>query len=179
MIARLLRRLRRDTRGVAVVEFALSLPIMITAMLGTVEIANLVKSYGKAVSASQTVADLTAQAASLTTAQMDSIRTAAQRVLDPLPSSLTNLGVDVVSVGFDAAGNPLQIWRYKWGATQATVTLTGAKGLGVVGESVIMVRLSYVCVPVLHNLVPSMTFTEVSYTRPRLVRKIALNGAGG
>ncbi|MBI3446785.1 MAG: pilus assembly protein [Magnetospirillum sp.] len=178
MIGRL-KRLLRDQRGVAVVEFALAMPIMITAMLGTVEIANLVKSYGKAVSASQTVADLTAQSSALSTAQMDAIRTAAQRVLDPLISSQTNLGVDVTSVGFDAAGNPLQLWRYQWGATQASVSLSGAKGLGVAGESVIMVKLSYVCVPVLHRLVPNKTFTEVSYTRPRLVRKIALNGVGG
>lgn len=176
---RRLGSLWRDRRGVAAVEFALCLPIMISAMLGTVEISNLVKSYGKVVSASQTVADLTAQSSALSTAQMDSIRTAAQRVLDPLPTTLTNLGIDVVSIGFDASGNPLQLWRYQWGATQASIPLTGAKGLGVAGESVIMVRLSYVCVPVLHQLVPSRTFTELSYTRPRLVRKIALNGVGG
>lgn len=179
MITAMLRRLIGDRSGVAAVEFALTLPIMITALLGTVEITNLVRSYGKAVSAAQTVADLTAQSPSLTTAQMDSIRTAAQRVLDPLPSNTGNLGLDVVSVGFDAAGNPSQLWRYQWGAVSGAPSLTGAKGLGAVGESVIMVRLSYVCVPVLHHLVPSKTFTEMSYTRPRLVRKIALNGVGG
>lgn len=174
-----LRRLWGDRRGVAAVEFALCLPIMITALLGTVEIANLVKSYGKAVSAAQTVADLTAQSPSLTTAQMDSIRTAAQRVLDPLVTNAANLGIDVISVGYDAAGTPSQLWRYQWGAVSGSPSLAGAKGLGVQGESVIMVRLAYVCVPVLHHIVPSKTFTELSYTRPRLVRKIALNGVGG
>ncbi|CUW38437.1 conserved protein of unknown function (TadE-like,15-56) [Magnetospirillum sp. XM-1] len=174
-----LRRLIGDKRGVAAVEFALTLPIMITALLGTVEITNLVKSYGKTVSAAQTVADLTAQSSSLTSTQMDSIRTAAQRVLDPLVSNAGNLGLDVVSVGFDAAGTPSQLWRYQWGAVSGAPSLAGAKGLGAAGESVIMVRLSYVCVPVLHHLVPSKTFTEMSYTRPRLVRKIALNGVGG
>ncbi|ARJ66874.1 pilus assembly protein TadG [Magnetospirillum sp. ME-1] len=174
-----LRRLMGDRKGVAAVEFALTLPIMITALLGTVEITNLVKSYGKTVSAAQTVADLAAQSSALTTAQMDSIRTAAQRVLDPLVSNAGNLGLDVVSVGFDAAGTPSQLWRYQWGAVSGAPSLAGAKGLGAAGESVIMVRLSYVCVPVLHHLVPSKTFTEMSYTRPRLVRKIALNGVGG
>jgi Flp pilus assembly protein TadG len=174
-----IRRLIGDRQGVAAVEFALTLPIMIIALLGTVEIANLVKSYGKAVSAAQTVADLTAQSASLTTPQMDSIRTAAQRVLDPLVSNAANLGIDVVSVGFDAAGNPAQLWRYQWGAVSGAPSLSGAQGLGVLGESVIMVRLSYVCVPVLNHIVASKTFTELSYTRPRLVRKIALNGVGG
>jgi Flp pilus assembly protein TadG len=173
------RSLVGDRRGVAAVEFALALPIMITALLGTVEIANLVKSYGKAVSAAQTVADLTAQSSSLTTSQMDSIRTAAQRVLDPLASDAAKLGIDVVSVGFNAAGSPSQLWRYQWGNVSGTPSLAGATGLGAAGESVIMVRLSYICVPVLHHIVPSKTFTEMSYTRPRLVRKIALNGVGG
>lgn len=179
MMAAALRRLIGDRCGVAAVEFALAMPVMITALLGTVEIANLVKGYGKAVSAAQTVADLAAQAPSLSTAQMDAIRTAAQRVLDPLPSGSANLGIDVVSVGFDAAGNPSQLWRYQWGGVSGTPSLAGAKGLGGAGESVIMVRLSYVCVPVLHHIVPSKTFTEMSYTRPRLVRRIALNGVGG
>lgn len=179
MMPAMLRRLVGDRSGVAAVEFALTLPIMITALLGTAEITNLVRSYGKAVSAAQTVADLTAQSSALSTAQMDSIRTAAQRVLDPLPSNTGNLGLDVVSVGFDAAGNPSQLWRYQWGAATGSPSLAGARGLGGAGESVIMVRLTYVCVPVLHRLVPSKTFTEMSYTRPRLVRRIALNGVGG
>lgn len=174
-----IKRLIGDQWGVAAVEFALTLPIMITALLGTVEIANLVKSYGKAVSAAQTVADLTAQSSALSTAQMESIRTAAQRVLDPLVTNTGNLGIDVISVGFDAAGTPSQLWRYQWGAVPDSPSLAGATGLGALGESVIMVRLSYVCVPVLHHIVPSKTFTELSYTRPRLVRKIALNGVGG
>jgi Flp pilus assembly protein TadG len=169
----------RDRRGVAAVEFALCVPLMISALMGTVEIANLVKSYGKAVSAAQTVADLTAQASALTTAQMDSIRSAAQRVMDPLPTDPAKLGIDVVSVGYTAAGAPTQLWRYQWGAVSGSPSLAGAAGLGVAGESVIMVRLSYICVPVLHHLVPSKTFVEMSYTRPRLVRKIALNGVGG
>ncbi|EME68663.1 Flp pilus assembly protein TadG [Paramagnetospirillum caucaseum] len=179
MMPVLFRRLWGNCRGVAAVEFALTLPIMITALLGTVEIANLVKSYGKVVSAAQSVADLTAQSSSLTTAQMDSIRTAAQRVLDPLVTNATNLGIDVVSVGFDAGGSPSQLWRYQWGAVSGSPSLSGAAGLGAAGESVIMVRLSYVCVPVLHHIVPSKTFSEMSYTRPRLVRRIALNGVGG
>lgn len=179
MIAPWIRRFWHDRRGVAAVEFALAMPMMITALLGTVEISNLVKSYGKAVSAAQTVADLTAQATSLTTTQMNSIRTAAQRVLDPLASDGSVLGVDVVSVGFSSTGAPTQLWRYQWGAVSGAPSLTGATGLGTTGESVIMVRLSYICVPLLHHLVPSKTFVEMSYTRPRQVRRIALDGVGG
>ncbi|CAA7613153.1 Flp pilus assembly protein TadG [Candidatus Terasakiella magnetica] len=174
-----LRRLWTETKGLAAVEFAILMPVMVTAMLGTVEISNVVKSYSKAVSASQTVADLASQSNTLTTAQLDAIAVAAQRVLDPLSSTKTNLGIDVVSVGFDAQGNPSQLWRYQWGATSAPLSLNAAKGLGVAGDSVVMVRLGYICVPLLHEIVPSITFTETSVSRPRLVRKIALNGVTG
>jgi Flp pilus assembly protein TadG len=178
MIRRRFSALGRDDRGLAVIEFAFLMPVMLLALLGTVEISNLVNSYSKTVSASQTVADLTGQSATLTTADMTGIVAAAQRVLDPLVSDATTLGVEVVSVGFDADNKPTQLWRYAWGNAQAS-SLTGAQGLGVAGESVVMVTLTYTCVPLIHDIVPQKTFREVSYSRPRLVRKIALNGSTG
>lgn len=169
-----------DTRGVAAVEFALVLPVMLAAMLGTVEVSNLVSSYSKSVSASQTVADLTTQASSLTTAQMNSIVAGAQWVLTPLVSDATTLGVNVVSVGFDANNNPIKLWTFGWGTTAGTTpSIAGAAGLGVTGDSVILVSLSYTCIPLIHEIVPQITFNEVSYSRPRLVQKIALNGVTG
>lgn len=180
MIPRSLKRLYKNTAGLAALEFALVLPLMITAMLGTVEVWNLVTSYSKTVSASQTVADLTSQSASLTTAQMNSIVVAAQRVLDPMVSNTTTLGISVVSVGFDAANKPIQLWKFGWGtAAAAAPSISGAAGLGVTGDSVILVNLSYTCIPLIHDIVPQVTFTETSYSRPRLVKKIALNGVTG
>ena len=179
MSLRRLLRLISDTGGLAAIEFALVLPVMLAAMLGTVEVCNLVNSYSKAVSASQTVADLTTQSSTLTTAQMNSLVVAAQRVLDPLTSDATTLGVDVVSIGFDAANKPIQLWKFSWGATGTTPPITGANGLGVTGDSVVMVSLSYTCIPLIHEIVPQITFNEISYSRPRLVKKIALNGVTG
>ncbi len=180
MKIRRLLPLLSNTSGMAAVEFALLAPVMLTAMLGTVEICNVVTSYSKAVSASQTVADLTTQSASLTTAQMNSIVVGAQRVLDPLVSDATTLGINVVSIGFDAANKPIQLWKFGWGTTSAaTPVITGASGLGVTGDSVVMVSLSYTCIPLIHEIVPQITFSEVSYSRPRLVKKIALNGVTG
>ena len=180
MTRRRLMRLFKDTRGLAAIEFALVLPLMISAMLGTVEVWNLVTSYSKAVSASQTVADLTSQSSTLTTAQMNSIVVAAQRVLDPLASDTTTLGISVVSVGFDATNKPIQLWKFGWGTSAAaSPAITGANGLGVTGDSVILVNLSYTCIPLIHQIVPQVTFVETSYSRPRLVKKIALNGVTG
>jgi Flp pilus assembly protein TadG len=180
MIRLRLNRLYKDTAGLAALEFALVLPLMLTALLGTIEVWNLVTSYSKAVSASQTVADLTSQSSALTTTQMNSIVVAAQRVLDPLVSNTTSLGISVVSVGFDATNKPIQLWKFGWGtAAAATPTLSGAAGLGVTGESVILVNLTYTCTPLIHDIVPQATFTETSYSRPRLVKKIALNGVTG
>ena len=177
-MTRRLSSLGRHTGGLAAIEFAVVMPMMLIALLGTVEISNLVNSYSKTVSASQTVADLTSQSQALTTTDMNSIVIAAQRVLDPLISDAATLGVDVVSIGFDNGNKPIQLWRYSWGMAQ-TVSLTGAQGFGVTGESVVMVSLSYKCIPLIHDIVPEITFKEVSYTRPRLVRKISYNGVTG
>jgi Flp pilus assembly protein TadG len=174
-----IRALIANVSGLAALEFALVLPVMITAMLGAVESSNIVKSYAKAVSASQTVADLTAQSSALTTAQMNSIVVAAQQVLSPLNSDATVLGVEVISVGFSSTNAPTQLWRFSWGTIQPTLSLTGAKNLGATGDSVVMVTLAYKCIPLVQDIVSQVTFSEVSYSRPRLVRKIPLNGVTG
>jgi len=179
MIRPLLQRLRRDTGGVSAVEFALVAPVMVTALLGMVEINDLVTAYSKAVSAAQTVSDLASQPSSLVTAQLDSIVVAAQRTLDPKVTNNTNLSINITSIVFDANDVPKIGWAYHWGKASTPPAATIAANLGAANESVIVATLSYTCVPLIHEIVPQMTFSQTAITRPRTARAIALNGVTG
>lgn len=146
-MSRRLAALPRDTRGAIAVECALLLPAMIAALLGTVETFGAVQAYGKAVSAAQTVADLTARADVQTAAGMTAIATAAQRVMDPLPSTAETMGIRVESVVF---GKP--------------------------GESVVTVSFRYAHAPLLRDIFGTLTFREIAVARPRTTRVIPFSG---
>ncbi|MFN2260161.1 MAG: TadE/TadG family type IV pilus assembly protein, partial [Parasphingopyxis sp.] len=55
--SRLLRRLRRDERGIALTEFAISLPLLLTLILGGLETANLALAHLRVSQIAMTVAD--------------------------------------------------------------------------------------------------------------------------
>ena len=170
------RRLLADERGVVGVEYALLLPLMVSALMGAVETFWAVQAYGKAVSAAQTVADLTARSDSQSTTTMAAIATAAQRVMDPLPSDVTAMGIHVASVAFANDGTAATQWSYVWGTGATPVPLTIAADLGRPGESVVMVSFNYAHVPLLHDLFGGLTFRENAVARPRITRIIPFTG---
>ncbi len=175
----MIRRWIKDTHGLAAVEFALIAPVMVAALLGMIEVNNIITSYSKSVSAAQSVSDLVSQSNSLVTSQVDSIVVAAQRILDPLISDATTLSVDVSSIALDANDKPYQAWTYHWGKSSTPPSPTLATGLGAANESVIVAALSYTCTPLIHEILPQATFNEIAITRPRTTRKIAYNGVTG
>ena len=82
-----LRRFRRDREGVSAVEFALTLPLMLTLYLGGVEAGDGFAIQFKATLAARTVTDLASQYVSINNAAMSSILRAATTVVAPYPAS--------------------------------------------------------------------------------------------
>lgn len=171
-----LKRLRHDTRGVIALEYALVLPAMVMALLGAVETFGAVQAYGKAVSAVQTVADLTARADTQSSVSMAAIATAAQRVMDPLPNGAAVMGLRVESVVFGTGGAPATQWGFNWGSGATAVPLSATIGLGKPGESVVTVSFQYTHQPLLHDLIGTLTFRETAVARPRTTRVIPYSG---
>ncbi|WP_173980148.1 TadE/TadG family type IV pilus assembly protein [Magnetospirillum sp. UT-4] len=157
-------------------EYALLLPAMVSALLGAVETFQAVQAYSKAVSAAQTVADLSARADSHSGATLAAIATAAQRVMDPLPSTTASMGIRVESVVFAANGTATAQWGYSWGSGADPVPLSKVTGLGKAGESVVTVSFRYAHAPLLHDLLGTLTFRETAVARPRVTRVIPFSG---
>ena len=173
-----LRSLRREHSGVAALEFALILPLMAVMLMGMVEIFSLIQAYGKALSAAQTVSDLTSRADSQTTASMNAIVTGAQAVLYPLASDSTHLGIQVASVGISSAGQPVLLWSFSWGSAPA-VDISAASGLAPNGQSVIMVSSRYTHESPLNYILGDVSMDYSAVSRPRVVRLIPFNGSTG
>ena len=95
----LLMRSRLDTRGIAAVEFALILPLMLTLYLGSAELTQGVMASRKMTLVSRTISDLAAQQPTgtpMTDATMTSIFNAAAAIMSPFDVSTLKMTISAV-----------------------------------------------------------------------------------
>lgn len=172
-----IRAALRCARGTAAVEAALIFPILVSTLLGMVELAQFVEANRKAVSAAQSVADLVAQYKTHDDTSIAGVRQAANLILDPLRSASGNADIIIASIGYDDDGSSTMLWQHNPdGSLNITLDPTVADGLGSPGESVIMVRLSYTYDSLFDFIFDTKPLQEEAFARPRLARRIALNG---
>lgn len=121
-----LTRLRKSQSGLAAVEFALSLPLLILLTFGSIEVTLYILISQKLERVSTTLSDLVAQSTTITTAQLDQIITAAGQVMLPY-----NFGTDgyaiISSVTKTGTNAPVVNWQYRSGGTAQT-SLIGTVG---------------------------------------------------
>jgi len=94
----LLRRLKRDARGVALLEFAFVAPILLVLFVGGYQVMDATSAYRKVTRTVRTLADLTSQSTSLTTAQADQILNTSNKVMAPYPTANAVLRISQVQV---------------------------------------------------------------------------------
>jgi Flp pilus assembly protein TadG len=94
--------------GVAAVEFALILPVMIAMYLGMTELTIGINTNRKLTLLSRTLADLTSRMKTATVADMDKVFAAARAVMQPY--SAADVAMTVTSVGADG--------KVKWSCRQ-------------------------------------------------------------
>lgn len=171
----LIHALFRCRKGAAAIEAALLLPVLISMILGMVELTRYIEATRKAMSAAQTVADLVAQDSSHSDATLGEARTAASLVMDPLSTTADTFSMTIASIGFDANGASELLWQDPYDGTN-TVDPAVADGLGDPNESVIVVRLTYTYTSPFDFVIDQRTLSESAFARPRIARRIALNG---
>lgn len=100
-LARLSRQavaFRGAAAGVAAVEFAMVLPVMIAMLLGMTEVTSGVNMDRKLAILSRSLADLSARVPKITTSEMSNIFAAASSVMQPYSSSTTQMVVSSIRV---------------------------------------------------------------------------------
>ena len=163
---RLFANLIRDCRGIAAVEFAVIVPLILTLFFGLVEFSNGVAVDRKISLVARTLSDLTSQSVSVSDLDLTNFTTVGKAVLtpysaSPLVATITELYVD------PNTGVAKVIWSK--GAAPRSGNVTIPSQLQVKGTYLIFAEVEYRYVPTIGYIMSSagVLLKDVAYTRPR------------
>jgi len=162
-------RLLADRRGVAAVEFALIVPVLLLLYFGVVELTQGFMAQERAAHTASTIGDLTAQSTTLDQAELTDIFSLGDTIMYPYPT--TSLQMRLSSLTADANDNVSVAWSEAQGMTAlgkgSSVSNLPANVINA-NESVIMAETSYTYTSVFGQILPSpVVFNETYYLRPR------------
>lgn len=183
------RRLASDESGLAAIEFALILPLMVTLFFGVVELSLALACRTDVVNMTVSAADLVAQKSSISTTDITAVKNAANTILYPyFPNTPTPASIRITSVNDDGSG---VTGKVAWVCTQLgndaadlparTIgsTVSFSNSLMTKGGSVIIVDVAYKYTsPTNRFVVKNMKMSNTFYTRPRRVAQISGPASG-
>lgn len=167
-VRRSARDLSGDCRGLAAVEFAMIVPLMLVLFFGTVEFSSGIAVDRKVTIMARTLSDLTSQNISVTDTVLTNIFNASTGIMTPysttpVNSTITELYVDPVS----------KVARVQWSkgssARAAGTTVAIPTSLKVGGTFLIFSEVSYKYTPSIGFVMTKtgITMSDFTYTRPR------------
>jgi Flp pilus assembly protein TadG len=161
------RGLSGDTRGIAAIEFAMIVPLMLVLFFGTVEFSSGVAVDRKVTLMARTLSDLTSQNISVTTTQLTNIFNASTGIMTPYPSSEVN--ARIVELYIDPNLVVKQIWTATSGTTPPTGAVTVPTALKIAGTYLIYSQVSYKYKPAVGYVMAKdgINLSDFTFTRPR------------
>ncbi|MES2254333.1 MAG: TadE/TadG family type IV pilus assembly protein [Pseudomonadota bacterium] len=176
---------RRDQRGLAAVEFALILPILLMMFLGLIEFSQALGVRAEVINMSSTGGDLVAQKSAASGADLDTVFSAVTAMLFPNDASQATITISSVIDG-GAGNSPKVAWSCSKGLVPAALSKGSAPspaipaGFIVAGKggSVIWSRVTYRYNSFLVYYLPAWTtWTNDFYLKPRRVLQIPISSA--
>jgi len=172
----------RARRGLAAVEFALTMPIWITLLLGISDGTYFLLVNERCDRIAYSVTDIVTQYQAISLANLSDIVKAAGQLMQPIP--FTSNGIVIITSVYKPAGkNPTISWQYSGGGSLAAVSQIGATGgtptlpNGLVlndNDNVVISEVYYKFVPLFltDTLFPSKNLYRVAVYKPRLSQLI-------
>lgn len=153
--------------GIAALEAAMVFPLLLTMLMGAVDLGSGILAAQKVITASQVAADLIGRNETVSNTEIDEAIEAAGLAMDPYSSSAV-IGIDLVSIEFAADDNVDILWRRTQNMSPNEGAVNSTAGLGVEGEGVVAVTVQVPFEPLFVGfLFESMEFTEVAFVRGR------------
>ena len=166
-----LGRFARDAGGVAAVEFALVVPVLIVCYFGLAEFCQAYMAQKRTFHTTSQVADMVARAPAMSRAEIDAIMDIGSLVMQPFPEA--PLDLRVTSITRDNNGVARVDWSRGRGMAPLSGTQTVPAGLIGNGETIIMGEAAYDYASPLDTVLPNATrFQGRHYLRPRLTERI-------
>lgn len=157
----------RDERASLSIEAGFIVPVMMTLLLGTLDVGQGILLNQKVINASQMIGDLLAREDAVTTVDITNAIEAGRLTL--MPYDAARFGADVAGIQFVSSPNtPQVVWRETVGMDVNATILDGAVGLGEAQEGVLGVTVQYTYAPRFARfLTGDIVMAEVTYARPR------------
>ena len=191
-----LARFARDKKGVATIEFAFLIPLLMLMAFGTFEIGRAVIVHKRLQRATDMVADLVAREEKLGTTvqeakdELAGIMRAAEHSMFPYATAPLKMGVMSVRASIALPVTTTVEWSYKYHNKTGVPLCPAPKtmpqtGMIQPGNAVIMVESEYLYTPLLTNIIPGlvgpMTIKDSMIYAPRnaCVDVAGHNCAGG
>ncbi len=115
----------RNRSGVAAIEFAMALPVLLLLFLGGFEVSHLLLLHQKSDRIAYTVADVVTQSTTVTNAQLNQILNASAQIMQPFTFGAN--GVVIITSVYQSSTNPPTVrWRYTGGGTLPRTSQIGS-----------------------------------------------------
>jgi Flp pilus assembly protein TadG len=169
--------LAHDGSGVAAIEFAMLVPIMLVLFFGTVEFSSGVAVDRKVTLMARTFSDLVSQNTSVSSTQLQSFFNADIAIMTPYDATPTKAVISELYID-PTTRQAKVIWSLAYGGTGATplvvdsiVSLPTGNALAVGGTYLIYSKITYVFKPAADYgglmSAAGVNLSDVAYTRPR------------
>ncbi len=156
----------RDTSGTALMEAVMLFPVLITTLMGVYDVGNVIVLNQKTITSSQVAADLIARNATTNTGSLNEAIDGARLAYEPY--QISNFGIDVASIRFDALRRPEILWRHTEGMAPNQAAIQSIDGLSEEGEGMVIVTVRYSYTPHFGQMfVNQVPMQEVAYARGR------------
>lgn len=167
----------RDQRGMAAVEFALIAGPLMIFLLGTFEITLRLQAADEFERYAFQIGDVFSRDEDMTSGDLDVLYQAADMMMQQVEVEDEMLDIDVASIGYQADGDPVLLWRRYRGGKPAELDLQDAEGLAEPGESVIRVSATLRYKPEISFLSTGhASMKRFSFFKPRTTRAISIDG---
>ncbi len=176
---RLVARFVRDRRGLAAVEFAFIVPLMLTMIFGTIEVSSGVAIDRKVTLAARTISDLVTQAPQVKDVDLKNFFGLGAVIMMPYSVTPTTFTQKISAVSIDGTKKATVAWSMTGSVTTGVATLGKGYNAGTIVTTIppellvpntqlIWSEVSYTYTSFLKFVIPAaIPLTDQSFTRPR------------
>jgi Flp pilus assembly protein TadG len=166
-------RFLRNDDGVAAIEFAIILPVMLLLSMGAIELTDALSARRKVTVASSALSDLIAQQRDVNGVYASNAFTAVSMIMEPFSSD--GLASVVSSIVVDKDRNATVAWSLARSKAplQEGDPYTLPNELRVANSSVVVAQVGYNHTPMIgYTLTGTISMSEVTFARPRVASQV-------